>query len=929
MGRRVLHQVVRGTVLGFVVAGLAACSGDGGSLQAIPAESCMSCHNSSLDNDYTGPGIENPHPFPGADNLLCTTCHGGNPNGENKDESHVPRPPEIGTDQNLIDDETAYFNRLTLTGFDKFADYSAGGATYSPLDYLQFINPGDLRVVTQGRSCGECHEGHAECVSTGLLATAAGMLSGAMYAAGVDNQVPASIGAHEDTAADLGFRAVSDPDFPGDVNEVGTVGQLLEFPVFSEFGGTGQADDLFESNLYLAADMNDDVDAQNRLIAGSPLANVYHEQVAFTCGDCHLGSAGANNRAGDYRSSGCTSCHMPYSLGGRSGSLDPNVPKNEPQNPDNIRAPERAHVASHRIASVAKTLPNGVDIEGISDYACAGCHQGSNRTVMQYWGIRLDQNEDLENGFQYPLQPISFVNTEDDERLFPSGVNNHTFNGRDDEQYILFEDYDGDNRDDTPADVHYEAGMGCIDCHGSFDLHGGDVNNPGSDRIPSRMEQAVSISCQSCHGTASSYAATTSGTTYDGSAAEVGVDEMGNPLRHVVKESDGYYLYSRLTGDRHYLPQTRDTVVDTGVIHPVRSTPIYSDLASYAMGRADGNDATGIGPIQDLAGPHSGFAHADTMDCASCHASWTNTCMGCHLEGEYRDNENQFFFSNITGDRIAFRERNADFVYQSPIPFQLGVNSHDKITQMSANTKTFFKYEDRQNKKTKVFAFTDRNGGGNNGADFPSLSHNAMMAHSIRGKVTTENEGPRYCVACHLTDEGLTNYGEAKYNTFRANMAAGNFGALDFNELALHIGRNPSNQMNSPLWVHMVAGLGSGLFLFDDKGAPVNPLDTNPQRAGTNNQAPASNFDPADVVYNLDRIVEEDGSSTGSSNHPLLQYGAASSLRDGAANPNLAGPLGATLLQRLADPAGIVLDAWIDANGDPGGTLPAILAPGP
>ena len=35
-----------------------------------------------------------------------------------------------------------------------------------------------------------------------------------------------------------------------------------------------------------------------------------------------------------------------------------------------------------------------------------------------------------------------------------------------------------------------------------------------------------------------------------------------------------------------------------------------------------------------------------------------------------------------------------------------------------------------------------------------------------------------------------------------------------------------------------------------------------------------------------------------------------------ALDPDLAGPLGATLIQRLADPQnGIVLDSWLDANG--------------
>ncbi len=35
--------------------------------------------------------------------------------------------------------------------------------------------------------------------------------------------------------------------------------------------------------------------------------------------------------------------------------------------------------------------------------------------------------------------------------------------------------------DDTPPDVHYKAGMGCIDCHGSPDMHGGFYYNAAHD----------------------------------------------------------------------------------------------------------------------------------------------------------------------------------------------------------------------------------------------------------------------------------------------------------------------------------------------------------------------------------------------------------------------------------------------------------------
>ncbi len=902
---------------------LAGCSGETSTLTAQTAESCMLCHNGSLENDYSGPGIENPHPFTGASKVTCTTCHGGNPNGTDVASSHVPPPPQIGDDDFQDGNALAYFNRLTLAGMDKFPNYVVDGHTYTALDYLQFVNPGDLRVVDQGRSCGVCHAGHAEVVSKSLLATSAGILAGASFAAGIESAVPENQGLHEDTAADTSFRAVQDTNYGGNSGLIGTVASLLEFPVFSERNVSGP-EQIFQNPAYDAAQLDDDRDSENRAIAGSALANLYLEQVAFTCGDCHLGSAGANNRAGDFRSSGCTSCHMQYSLDGKSRSADPNINKTEPLNPDQIRAPERSHARTHKIAGVARTLSNGSVIPGIDDYACAGCHQGSNRTVMQYWGIRLDQNADVRNGRQYPANPVTNQTTANDARLFSPIANNNTFNGRNANQYLLKEDYDGDGRDDTPEDVHYQAGMGCIDCHGSWDMHGGDPANPDG-KILSRMEQQTAITCESCHGSIDAYATVHAGTTYGGQSAQIASDSKGNPLRHVWRGIDGlYYMKSRLTGNTHIVPQTHDTVANTGRVHPVTGQPFYSTKASYAMGRIDADATNGTGPKQTNTA-HDGFSHTDNMDCASCHSSWTNTCMGCHLSGEY-DNGNNF--SNITGDRIVFKQRTADFTYQSPLFFQLGVDPSGKITQFSSNTKVFFQWEDRNNVLSRRFEFSDRKGAGNSNSapsGFPAMSHNAIMAHSIRGKVDAQREGPRYCVACHLTESGLTQYG-TQYDSFRTAMAAGDWGALDFNLLKDHFGRNTSNKLDSPLFVHGVVGLGTGMFLFDENGAPVNPLDTFAGRKGADNVAPSTVFDPARVYFDLDRIVEPDGRSNASSNHPWLTGVNGASLRDGATDPEMAGPLGAHLIQLLADPVnGLVLDSWIDSNaalhGDAAGFL--------
>ena len=896
-------------------------------------ESCMSCHNGSDKNDYAGTGLTNPHPFSGAQNIRCTVCHGGDGEAPGKNEAHIPPPPEIGDDDNLINNPVAYFNRLTLTGIDKFPDYTVGNKTYTALQYLQFINPGDLRVVATGESCGSCHGNrHVEWVTKSPLATETGILGGALSAAGIENAIAEHVNKYNNTASDYGFRYIYNPDFdPNLLNnnlKVGAVGELLEFPVMSQFGVENRLNlfnnidydaNVLANDLYIINDFNGT--KTNAIKAGSRLADLYSEQIAFTCGNCHLGSAGANNRFGDYRSSGCTACHMSYSPDGRSRSTDTNVNKQEPVNPDAIQAPERPHIATHLLQNVAKTLPNGQTVSGISDQTCAGCHQGSNRTVLQFWGIRLDQNQDLVNQQQYPTNPRNFTNTADDTRLFDPAVQNATFNGREANQMIAFEDYDGDNRDDTPPDVHHAAGLGCIDCHGSRDLHGGATDDDSGNEIYSRQEQAVAIACESCHGSIDAYAQTVSCYTYEDKRAECAVDTKGNPLRHVTREEStgNFILKSRVDGRPHYVTQTRDTIIRSNKTNPFTRQLVYSPKASYAMGRADGNAATGIGPIQQNANTfNAGFAHSDSMDCASCHASWTNNCVGCHLSGEYDGDFNNYRFSNITGERIVYNEQAADFVYQTPVPFQLGISPNNKITQMNPATKAFYRYTDINGQTSQVFAFSDRNGNGNNPAldgrnQFPALNHNVMMAHSIRGKVQNNNEGPRYCVACHLNTESLDNFG-AQYETFRTAMANNDFNNLDFNLLQQHIGQNPGNQLNSPLWVHMVSGLGSGLFLFDQNGCPVNPLDNNANRQNCNNAAPADNFDTNNVVYNLDRIVEANGVSNASNNHPLKQ--ASPTKRDGSLDSGLSGPLGTRLIRKLSDPVnGIVLDSWIDANG--------------
>jgi hypothetical protein len=904
---------------------------------SIQATSCMNCHNGSEKEDYGGAGLSNPHPFVASGYLSCVQCHGGNGQGQGKAASHVTAPPEIGDRLQQQNDPYAFFNRLTLTSIDKIGPYAdAGGQQYTGLDYLQFINPGDLRVVSQGKSCGSagCHGGrHAEWVNTSLMATAAGIYSGTLFTSGVPNNNPQYRGWYQDTAAEYGFRAVSDPDFvyTGIPPNIGRVGQLYQFPEKAQFdpGGAIYNNPLYDAyqlaNYVYAASTGDQY--ANQIIPNTPLQDLVAEIVAITCGDCHLGSAGSNNRYADFRSSGCTACHMEYRYDGRSRSLDPNVPRNEPQNPDAIAPGERPHIDSHQIRSVARILQQGGFTRGISDRACVGCHQGSNRTVLQFWGIRLDQNQDVVNNLQYPANPATFANTAQNRALFNPGVGNNTFNGRNANQYLEIEDYDADGRDDTPKDIHHARGMSCIDCHSSRDVHNGTAGDESSGRIWSREDQQITTACESCHGTIQAYSPTVACVDYLGKPAECAADIKGNPIRNVTVDVNGnYWLRGRVDGVNHYLVQTRDVVVNNNKSNPQTGRLLYTPIGSYAMGRADGNPQTGIGPIQGDPNLYTqGFYHSQKMECVSCHSSWTNNCIGCHLAPGYDANPANYFFSNTTGERIVLFQAAADFTYISPIPFFLGVGSRNLITQTAPGMKMFFRYDaDLNGNTSNVFAFTDRLGNGNNpnyqnrGA-FGALGHNKIMPHSTRGRVDANNEGPRYCVSCHLNTEQINNFG-ADYAAFYADMANHNPNNLNFALLQQHIGQNTNNAINSPYFVHMVVGLGSGLFFFDANGCPVNPLDSNAYRAYCQGNAPADIFDINNAVYQLDRVVENTGVANASSAHPMF-HGQASVYRAGSLDPGMAGPLGGPLLQKLADPnVGLILDGWIDSNGAPRGT---------
>jgi hypothetical protein len=477
----------------------------------LERSSCLSCHR-PVDTKGQPHGIEKAHPQIAGKDLSCTDCHGGNSGAYKQSEAHVLAAPGA----------EPYVKNLTLGELDDV-----------PEDYLRFINPGDLRVAATSCGAGGCHGDLVEKVKTNQMATFSGELGVARYRAG----------AQRSGASVKGIYDARDPSFR--VGEVpGTVGSLAKMeeprlagaPVNGEHPPVGE---LWEyQDLYLTK----------------------------ACMRCHLWSFGDNKFPGDFRSSGCTACHMNYSNDGLSQSADPTAVHDTP-----------AHPKRHELTTAVTTEQ------------CMHCHYRGGRIGPSFIGMREGAGAGL-----------------DPPNVATSGEALH---GHDADYYIVDEDTTNDH-DETPPDVHFQAGMDCIDCHTSHDLH-------GDGHLYSDSNLAVEVRCQTCHGTAD--------------APSDLKTRLGNPMKSLSQDDTGeIWLTTKVKKLRLRVPQIKpaiDSAAPTSYLH-------------RSMGRDE-----------------SGFSHLDTMSCDACHSGWVPTCYGCHVEVDMGSNQRSLISGNSTVGRIAGSRR--------------------------------------------------------------------------------------------------------------------------------------------------------------------------------------------------------------------------------------------------------------------------------
>jgi len=253
------------------------------------------------------------------------------------------------------------------------------------------------------------------------------------------------------------------------------------------------------------------------------------------------------------------------------------------------------------------TIPKGVPVhprrheitDAIPAEHCASCHFQGGRIGLLFRGIR-------EGGFGDAYTPPH-------AEPVPETLHGHA-------PGFYFSDEDTTNDvDETPPDVHFQKGLHCVDCHVGRDVH-------GDGRIYGTSKHQVSIRCEDCHGTVRERA------TPDEAGAFWSY--KGNHLKQLHQASDGsVVLTGRLDGVEHTVPQPSDLLAEGGE-------------GSDAMHRAMGEDV-------------HGWSHTDNLTCDTCHNSYVQYCIGCHVTYDLRLDEIDFQLGTATpgltrGSRTAY-----------------------------------------------------------------------------------------------------------------------------------------------------------------------------------------------------------------------------------------------------------------------------------
>ena len=744
---------------------------------------CIQCHTTTdAHTMHTSPNVV----------LGCTDCHGGNPaRGLTMPQAHVqPLNPEFWQTSANPPNSTVLLNHE------------------SP-EFIQFVNPGDLRAAK--KACGLCHGDIVDRVGHSMMNHGALLWNAAAYNNGAIDLKNAIVG--QAYGADGVPLKLINPFVPTaeQTRLQGILPWLVPLPRFN-VSQPGNIFRIFEKGgseqLTLGVPTPDEPPGKpERRLSPRGLGTLNRTDPVFLGAqktrlhDPLLGFLGSNDHPGDYRSSGCSACHVVYANDrspsnsgwwskfgnqGLSFSKDPTIPKNE-----------RGHPVLHQFT---RSIPS---------VQCMNCHmhQG-NLFVNPFLGYTWwDQETDAE--FMYPKTQHDPT----DEELVRSTVANpeaaaarglwgaldflekvaelnpklkHTqfadYHGHGWVFRAIFKQDKKGNRLDADdnviahsdfkravhlKDIHLAKGMQCVDCHFETDVHGNGL-------LYGEPRNITTVTCVDCHGTIN--ARPTLVTTGAGGQTDpkdrrkitpVDLSKSATPWKPRFEwEGDKLFQNSTMAKDARWeIPQTVD------IINPLSKK--YNAKAAYA--KTVQRDGDTWGEVPGMKQCKSTLAHSnESMDCQVCHTSWATSCFGCHLSMKANQRVPLNKFEGVL-DRN-YTTYNPQVVRDDV--FMLGIDGTVKKNRLAVirSSSAVVVSSQTQNRNWVYSQQQTVSGDGYSGQAF-----NPHFAHTTSSVGTTKN-----CTDCHLAKQRdnnawmtqLLGFGTGTVNFFGRYAYVGGEGSL-------------------------------------------------------------------------------------------------------------------------------------------------------
>jgi len=705
---------------------------------------CLECHA----------GVEPMHASPNVV-LGCTDCHGGNATpGLTQRQAHVaPRNPVFWESSANPNDSSVLLN-------------------HESAEFIQFVNPGDLRVVE--KTCAPCHADIVHDVSHSMMRHGAMLWGAALYNNGsypaknyrfgqayasdgeplrLESPVPVT----PEMTQQHGILPFLDPLPRFDISQPGNILRIFEL------GGESQLQ-LGNPNPF------EEPGKPARRLSDRGLGTLNRVDPVFLnlqktrLNDPLLDFMGSNNHPGDYRSSGCTACHVVYA-NDRSPTDSGWYAKYGNQGlsfsaDKAIRKDERGHPITHQFTRAIPTAQ------------CMTCHmhQG-NLFVNPYLGYTWwDQESDGE--FMYPKQqknptPEELVKSIRDNpeaaaarglwgdldflekvaELNPKLTNTQfaDYHGHGWIFRAVFKhDREGNLRDrdeniiapDDPQkfakavhlkDEHLAHGMQCVDCHFDADAH-------GTGLLYGEPRAATTIECIDCHGTIN--ARPTLLTTGNGGQIDL---RAGNTPSGPRFFGQGNKLFQRsmMSPDLIWeIPQTMDTI-DPASSH-------YNAKSAYA--KTLRRDGVAWGDVPPKSNCPRDLAHDNgNISCQICHSSWATACYGCHLPMKANQRVPLNKFEGTTSRN--FTSYNPQVIRDDA--FQLGIDGTVKNNRLAVLRSSSAVIVSSQN-ANREWVYSQQQTISADG--YSGQAYNPHLPHTTSGVGTTKN-----CEDCHVAKANDNN----------------------------------------------------------------------------------------------------------------------------------------------------------------------------